>query len=64
MEAQQERQEGALLEEPQLAAAGVELEVWAASVVGVGTELKGQLVGVAWVAAWVMELGVSLQQAL
>lgn len=44
--------------------AAVELEVWAASVVGVGTELEGQLVGAAWVAAWVMEPGVSLQGAL
>lgn len=43
---------------------GVELEVWAASVVGVGTELQVQPVGAAWVAAWVMEPGVSLQGAL
>lgn len=67
MEAQQGRQlqqrEGALWE-LQLAAAGVELEVWAASVVGGGAELKGQQVEAAWVAAWVMEPGVSLQGAL
>lgn len=43
--------------------AGAELEVWAASVVGVGTELRGQPAGAAWVAAWVMEPVVSLQQA-
>lgn len=42
------------------AAAGVELEVWAASVLGAGTELKGQLLGAAWVAAWMMEPGLSL----
>lgn len=38
--------------------------MWAALVVGVGTELKGQLVGAAWVAAGVTEPGVSLQGAL
>lgn len=43
--------------------AGVELEVWVALVVGVGTELKGQLAGAAWVAARVMERVVSLRQA-
>lgn len=37
-----------------------ELEGWAALVVGVGIESKGELVGAAWVAAWVM---VSLQGA-
>lgn len=42
--------------------AGAELEVWVALVEGVGTALKGQLVGAAWVAAWVMEPVVSLQR--
>lgn len=40
--------------------AGEEPERWAASVEGVGTELKGRRVG----AAWVMAPGVSLQGAL
>lgn len=43
--------------------AGAELRVWAAWVLGVGTELSGQLVGAAWAAAWVMEPGVWLQGA-
>lgn len=38
--------------------AGEELEVWAALVVEAETEMKGQLVEAAWVAAWVMKLGV------
>lgn len=38
--------------------------MWAASVLVAGTELKGQLVGAAWVAAWGKEPGVSLQGAL
>lgn len=38
--------------------AGEELEVWAASVVEVETEMKGQLVEAALVAAWVRKPGV------
>lgn len=38
--------------------------VWAALVVGVGTEVVGQQVGAAWAAALVMEPGVSLPGAL
>lgn len=38
--------------------------MWAASAVGAGTELEGQLVGAAREAAWEMEPGVSSQGAL
>lgn len=62
MEAQQGRQrqqeevEWVLLWELQLAAAGVELEVWAASEVEVGTEQEEQLAG-----AGVFQLGAVLK---
>lgn len=57
------RQEAVLLWEVWLAVAGAELEAWAASAGGVGTERKGQ-VGAAWGAAWATEPEVSLQGVL
>lgn len=54
----QGQQKEGLLEE--LVAAEVELQVWAESVGGVGTEQKEKLAG----AAWPLKLVVSMQETL
>lgn len=51
-------------QEVQLPVEEVELPVWAALAAGVGTEQRGRQVGAAWVAAWVIEPGVSQQVGL